>query len=83
MNVYHLELTIFLIAQEEGRWEDSLKTCKKCMKVVQNADDEDMPTRSEIMASLHSYMGNAYLELEEFNKALDNHQMDLEIGQQQ
>ena len=36
--------------------------------------------REEVVANLHSYIGNAYLEMGEYEKALENHQKDLNFA---
>ena len=80
----HLYLCIFLIAQTEERFEDSLKKAKRTLKTVENASDDDLPNRQEIAATLHSYLGNAYLEMQknDYDKALEHFNKDLEIAKQ-
>ena len=36
--------------------------------------------RGEVVANLHSYIGNAYLEMGEYEKALDFHKKDLDFA---
>ena len=36
--------------------------------------------RGEVIANLHSYMGNSYLEIGEYEKALEHHQKDLQFA---
>ena len=36
--------------------------------------------RREVVANVHSYMGNAYLEMGEYEKALENHQKDFDFA---
>lgn len=56
---------------------------KKAMKDVDKWSEQDLPNRPEFVANLHSAMGNAYLELGNYNQALDHHNVDKEIAGQQ
>ncbi|ELU16005.1 hypothetical protein CAPTEDRAFT_154109 [Capitella teleta] len=69
-------------AQVEGRHEDSLKQAKKVLKEIEKWSDDDISNRSEVVANLHSCIGNAYLELEEYSFALSHHNKDNEIATQ-
>ena len=44
---------------------------------------QDVPNREEVVANLHSLIGNAYLELGDFTKAKHHHNKDREIAEQQ
>ena len=39
--------------------------------------------RQEVIAGLHSLMGNAYIELGQLDKALYHHNIDLELAKKQ
>jgi hypothetical protein len=43
---------------------------------------DELQNRAEIMATLYSSIGNAYLEMNNFNKAMDYHERDLEIAKE-
>ncbi|XP_033729042.1 tetratricopeptide repeat protein 25-like isoform X3 [Pecten maximus] len=68
-------------AQSEGRYETSLNTAKKLMKTVREMSEEDLSNKWEIMANIHSQMGNAYLEMGKYSLAIENHEQDLEIAE--
>ena len=53
------------------------------MKEVDKLSDDDLQNRPEVVASLHSCLGNAHLELGQYSKALEHHCKDQEIGNQQ
>lgn len=72
-----------VIAQADGRYEDSLKLAKRTLKEVDKWSDDDLPNRPEVVANLHSCHGNAHLELGGYAKALHHHTVDNEIGEQQ
>ena len=52
------------------------------MKEVDKWSEDDIPNRAEVVASLHSCIGNAQLELGDYDKALHHHEKDLEIAKQ-
>ncbi|XP_069108114.1 outer dynein arm-docking complex subunit 4-like isoform X3 [Argopecten irradians] len=68
-------------AQAEGKYETSLNTAKKLMKTVREMSEEDLANKWEIIANIHSQMGNAYLEMGKFSPAIDNHEADLDIAE--
>ena len=49
---------------------------------MQNMSSDELQNRAEIMATLYSSIGNAYLEMKNFNKAMDYHERDLEIAKE-
>ena len=65
----------------EGRYQEALKRSQKCLATVQNYTEEEVPNKLEVIANLHSCVGNAYLEMGEYNKAQASHETDLKIGQ--
>ena len=70
-------------AQGEGRYQESLELAKSTLKLVENASDDDVQNKPELIASLNSSIGNAYLEMNKLNQALDFHQRDLDIAREQ
>ena len=40
-----------------------------------------MPNKVEVIANLYSCIGNAHLEMGSYDRALDNHQTDLNLGE--
>ena len=52
------------------------------MRTVQELAEPDLPSKQEFVASLHSCMGNAFLEMGEAEKALQHHLDDLRIAEQ-
>lgn len=51
------------------------------MKIVEGWTEEELDNKQEVVASLHSSSGNAYLELGDYENALAEHQKDLYISQ--
>ena len=71
-----------ILAQAEGKHEQSLKQAKKVLKEVEKWSDDDIHNRPEVVANIHSCIGNSYLEMGEYQKALDHHTIDHEISTQ-
>ncbi len=72
---------VFCAALAEGNAETSLQQAQKLMKTVQGLSEKDLPHKSEFVASLHSCIGNAQLELGEAEASLNNHLQDLKIAE--
>lgn len=68
-------------AQVEGRYQEALKRSQKCLSTVQGFTEDEVPNKVEVIANLHSCIGNAYLEMGAYDKALDSHQTDLHLGE--
>ncbi|XP_066919955.1 outer dynein arm-docking complex subunit 4-like [Clytia hemisphaerica] len=67
-------------ALANGDAERSLKLAQALMKTVEEADPASLPNKNDVIANIHSCIGNAYVEIESFTKALKHHQKDLEIS---
>lgn len=50
--------------------------------MVENASDEEIQNKPELIASLYSSIGNAYLELNKTEKAMEFHQKDLDLARE-
>ena len=74
---------MIFIAQTEGRYQDSYDKAKSTLKLVENASDDELQNRAELIASLYSSMGNASLEMGKVNLAMDYHIKDLDISREQ
>ena len=53
------------------------------MRTVQELTEKDIPNKPEFIASLHSCIGNAHLELGDSDLALKHHLDDLKIAEDQ
>ena len=66
--------------QYKAKWKVSQHVAERTLEVTECWDDEQLPKRQEFLAALHSYIGNAQLELGEHQKALEHHRKDFDIG---
>ena len=86
MNTLPLDLIkfpLFATDQQDGKYEESLKLAKRVLKTVKNTPEDELQNKQEILANLHSQMGNAYLEMGKYSLALDHHNQDRDIAQEQ
>ena len=74
--------TVFL-ALADGRASHSLSLATKTLKTVTKMKDSEIPNKPDVIANLHSCIGNAHLELGQTDKALEHHQKDLSIANEQ
>ena len=64
----------------DGDLQDSLKQAENTLRQVKGMNDKAIPNKQEVIANLHSCIGNALLEMDETTKALENHKKDLNIS---
>ncbi|XP_046581289.1 outer dynein arm-docking complex subunit 4-like isoform X2 [Haliotis rubra] len=67
-------------AHAEGHYQESLQKSQKTLKRVEEWSENEVTNKQEVIANLHSCMGNAYLEMGKHDEALKHHEMDLDIG---
>lgn len=79
----HLVNCVIMIntALANGDAEVSLQRAEKLMKAVDSLTEKDLPSKEEFVASLHSCIGNAQLELGEAELALEHHLKDLALAE--
>ena len=78
LNNFKLQRVFSFTDQVEGKYEESLKRAQKCLTYVQGLNESDLSNYKEITANLYSCIGNAYLELGNYKKALIFHNKDLD-----
>ena len=65
-----------------GDAEGCLQRAQQLMRTVQDLSTADLPSKPELVANIHSCMGNAYLEMGEADLALEQHLSDLKIAEE-
>lgn len=68
-------------AQSASKFKESLKRAQICLQTVDGYSESQLANKLALKAQLHSCMGNAYLELGQYDKALHHHQQDYDIGE--
>ena len=64
-----------------GDAEKSLRQAEQAMRTVQDLSEHDLPNKLQFVATLHSAMGNAHLELGHEEQALEHFNKDMEIAE--
>jgi len=68
-------------AQVEGKYQESLKRAQRCLNMVRSFSEDNVPNKTEVISNLYSCVGNAYLEMGSYDKALEQHQIDFKMGE--
>jgi len=69
-------------ALTKGDVEKTLRIGLKLLKTVENSTEDELSNKVEVMATIHSCIGNAYLEMDVIPKSLKHHQIDLQLSRQ-
>lgn len=71
-----------VVALTCGNTEGGLKKAQELMKTVQGWSEKEVPNKKEVLANLHSCIGNALMDLGDMDKAIQHHQKDLELAKE-
>lgn len=75
-----IPITSYLFtALSDGNAEFSLSQAEQVMNTVVGLSSQELPNKEDILASLHSCMGNAHIELGNTKLALNHFTMDYKI----
>ncbi|KAK3082593.1 hypothetical protein FSP39_000037 [Pinctada imbricata] len=66
--------------QVKERYDESLTKAKKTLRIVENMSEDQLQNKAELLANIHSQIGNAYLELGKYSLSLEHHEEDLRIA---
>lgn len=83
VNVHVCPCVLPCVDQSAGRYKESLARASRVLQRTEQLSDGELERRAELEAHLHSYIGNAQLELGQLDEALKHHQLDLNIAKQQ
>lgn len=64
----------------KGDEQGSLRLAEMTLRDVMTLSDSTIPNKQELIANLHSCVGNARLEMDEASRALESHKRDLNIS---
>ncbi|KAJ3601612.1 hypothetical protein NHX12_032580 [Muraenolepis orangiensis] len=67
-------------ALTSGNAEGSLREAQKVMRTVQRWPEDMLPNRKEVLANLHTCMGNALMDLGKMDPALGHYQKSLQLA---
>ena len=71
------------LAQANGQYEESLRQARKVLKELNKWTKHDVRKKTELLANIHSCLGNGYLETGDYNKALNHHTTDYDLATEQ
>lgn len=66
----------------EGRHSDCINQAEACLNTLKSFTEIQVPNIMSVVAKLHSYIGNAAIEVRDYLTALDHHERDLVIGEE-
>uniref|UniRef100_A0A8B9LEM1 Outer dynein arm-docking complex subunit 4 n=1 Tax=Astyanax mexicanus TaxID=7994 RepID=A0A8B9LEM1_ASTMX len=69
-------------ALSAGKTKKYLKKAQEVLKNVHGWSEEVLPNKSEVLENLHSCIGNALMDLDDVDKALENYQKALDLSQE-
>ena len=78
LNVFNV-----FIVLAESRGTESLEMANATLSAVERMPLDVLPNREDVIANLHSCIGNAYLEMGKTEEALQHHQIDFDISKNQ
>ncbi|XP_061171291.1 outer dynein arm-docking complex subunit 4-like [Saccostrea echinata] len=76
------ELEEIEIAYVDGRYADCISQAESCLNTLKSFTEIQVPNITSIVAKLHSYIGNAAIETKDYLTALEHHERDLIIGEE-
>ena len=68
--------------QTNGKYAESLDKANRLMAYVNRLPDSQLPDKKAIISNVYSNIGNAYLEIGQYDSSLQAHQKDLEISKE-
>lgn len=66
--------------QTNGKYQESLNKSNKLLLYVNKTSDTQVTDKKSIEANIYSNIGNAHLEMGNYQDALQAHQKDLDIS---
>ena len=63
------------------QFADARRRAHRLNEFCDRLDEHKYPEKYSVLADVHSRLGNAYLELGDYAKALDHHNRDLKISE--
>ncbi|KAK3106131.1 hypothetical protein FSP39_013351 [Pinctada imbricata] len=66
----------------KGKYGEVSSKCNACLRLLSHYRDEQVPEKFEMIANLHSYLGNTAMQTGKFDISIKHHEADLMIGNQ-
>ena len=68
--------------QANGKYKESLDKANRLMIYAEKQSDAAIPDKKALISNIHSNIGNARLELGDYDSALKSHNSDLDISRE-
>ncbi|XP_067686661.1 outer dynein arm-docking complex subunit 4-like [Haliotis asinina] len=76
------ELADIVDAFEHEDYGECKRRAYVCLQTVYNYTEDEIVDKRDVVARIHSFLGNAHLELGEYEEAQEHHEKDLAIGEE-
>ena len=73
---------MFLIDLEKKKYKPAEKRCKEVLDEARTYNENELPSKTEFMATIHGLLGNALMEQGRLEGAEANHQKDLALSKE-
>ena len=78
MNVFCL---FCFIDQNVDQFSDARRRAQRLLEYCDRLDERKCPQKPSVLSDVYSRLGNAYLELGDYNKSLEFHSKDLKLAE--
>ncbi|XP_046329550.2 outer dynein arm-docking complex subunit 4-like isoform X2 [Haliotis rufescens] len=76
------ELADIVDAFDREDFEECKRRAHVCLQTMSNYTEDDIADKRDVVARVHSILGNTHLELGEYEEAQEHHEKDLSIGEE-
>ncbi|XP_071103164.1 outer dynein arm-docking complex subunit 4-like [Haliotis cracherodii] len=76
------ELANIVDAFDREDFEECKRRAHVCLQTMSNYTEDDIADKRDVVARIHSILGNTHLELGEYEEAQEHHEKDLSIGEE-
>lgn len=67
--------------QNVDQFSDARRRAQRLLEYCDRLDERKFPQKSSVLSDVYSRLGNAYLELGDYNKSLEYHSKDLKVAE--
>lgn len=76
------ESVLYILAFDREDFEECKRRAHVCLQTMSNYTEDDIADKRDVVARIHSILGNTHLELGEYEEAQEHHEKDLSIGEE-
>lgn len=75
------DLIVLFLVQNKDQFVDARRRAQRLLDFCDRLDERKFAEKQSVLADVYSRLGNAYLELGDYNKSLEYHSRDLKIAE--